>query len=57
MTPPSLLKLLKPLNILNIEALRTEKFANPEEKKCSTCAVLWPSYVVVWAVFLKGFLA
>lgn len=44
MTPPSLLKLLKPLNILNIEALRIEKFANPEEKKmqyaCSTVAKL-----------------
>lgn len=59
MTPPSLLKLLNPLNILTIEALRIEKFANPEEKKkkSSTRAVLWPSYVVVWAVFLKGFLA
>lgn len=49
-------KLLKPQNT---EALTKEKFANTEEKKKTAVRVqcCGPSHVVVWAVFLKGFLA
>lgn len=56
-TLSSLSKLLKPLDILNIKALTMEKFANPKGRKWKTYAVLWPSHVVVWAVFLRVFLA
>lgn len=49
---PTLLKILKPLNKLN-----KKSFDNRENYQTLKKTVLWPSYVVVRAVFLKDFLA
>ena len=52
MAPPSYLS-YKPKNT---DAVTMKKSAE-QKKNCCRSAELWPSHVVVWALFLKGYLA